>query len=224
MGAPGHSLLQGGLRHASLQPKDTVTSPWKSMASTTASAASWTDTSSSSPTVGSQGPKARSGPRCPAPRSPLPARRLLGQTGSRPAGGGGGGGGAAGRPPDRMMGSTSSYSRRAQIKSRARSCRSDIRGQRPPVTAHRHMSPLQPRSLPLGSGRPAVPQLPPDELRATPVTLSGTGTYRAPARMGAAWTPTLSQAPSRLPTASSAAPGDVLGDSRAPLRHRPVSR
>lgn len=172
MGASGHSLLQGGPRHPSLRPKDTVTSPWKSMASTTASAASWTDTSSSSPTVGSQGPKARSGPHCPAPRSPLPARQLQGQTGSPLDGGGGDG--AAGRPPDRMMGSTSLYSRRAQIKSRARSCRSDVWGQRPPVTAHGCMSPLQPRSLPLGSGQPAVPQHPPpDELRATPATLQG---------------------------------------------------
>lgn len=38
------------------EPKDTVTSPQKPMASTTASAASWMDTSSSSPTVGNQGP------------------------------------------------------------------------------------------------------------------------------------------------------------------------
>ena len=198
MGASGHSLLQGGSRHPSLRPKDTVTSPWKSMASTTASAASWMDTSSSSPTVGSQGPTARSGPHCPAPRSPLPARRLQRQMGSRPAGGGRGG--AAGRPPDRMMGSTSSYSRRAQIKSRARSCQSDVQGQRPPVTAHRCASPLQPRSLPLGIGWPAVPQVPPpDDLRATSVTLSQIGTYRAPARTGAAWTPTPSQAPSACP-------------------------
>lgn len=223
MGASGHSLLQGGSRHPSLRPKDTVTSPWKSMASTTASAASWMDTSSSSPTVGNQGPTAASGPHCPAPRSPLPARWLQRQMGSRPAGGGGGG--AAGRPPDRMMGSTSSYSRRAQIKSRARSCQSDVQGQRPPVTAHRRASPLQPRSLPLGIGRPAVPQVPPpEELRATSVTLSQTGTYRAPARMGAAWTPTPFQAPSCLPMASMAAPGDVLRDSRAPLWHQPVSR
>lgn len=171
---------------------------------------------------GEPGAKGQVRPPLPGPQKPPPCSAAPGTDRVPP--GWWGWGGAAGRPPDRMMGSTSSYSRRAQIKSRARSCRSDIWGQRPPVTAHRRTSPLQPRSLPLGSGRPAVPQLPPDELRATPATLSGTGTYRAPARMGAAWTPTLSQAPSRLPTASSAAPGDVLGDSRAPLRHRPVSR
>ena len=65
-----------------LEPKDTVTSPWKSMASTTASATSWMDSSSSSPTVGTEEPTARSGLLCldPLPPSPtdVPAALLSG--------------------------------------------------------------------------------------------------------------------------------------------------
>lgn len=52
------------------------------MASTTASATSWMDTSSSSPTVGTEGPVARSGLLCldPLPPSPtdVPAALLSG--------------------------------------------------------------------------------------------------------------------------------------------------
>lgn len=55
------------------QQKDTVTSPWKSMASATASAASWMETSSSSPTAGSRGPRPGQAP-CPAPLPPSPSR------------------------------------------------------------------------------------------------------------------------------------------------------
>lgn len=50
----GHGACQGApAQPPALEPEDTVTSPWKSMASTTASAASLMETSSSSPTVGS---------------------------------------------------------------------------------------------------------------------------------------------------------------------------
>ena len=96
---------------------------------------------------GEPGAKGQVRPPLPGPQKPPPCSAAPGTDRVPP--GWWGWGGAAGRPPDRMMGSTSSYSRRAQIKSRARSCRSDIWGQRPPVTAHRRTSPLQPRSLPL---------------------------------------------------------------------------
>lgn len=88
------------------------------MASTTASAASLMDTSSSSPTVGNHGPAVSQA----SLSRPLGACLLLllrVDTGLARLGKA-----AAECPPERMMGSTSLYSRRTQMKSRARSWRS----------------------------------------------------------------------------------------------------
>lgn len=112
---PPHCLTSG----PSPEPKDTVTSPEKSMASTTASAASLMDTSSSSPTVGNHGPVV-SQASLSRPLGALSAPTPQGRYRSCPAVGKA----AAECPPERMMGSTSLYSRRTQMKSRARSWRS----------------------------------------------------------------------------------------------------